>query len=297
MVSAEFFEVRCCCCCCSCSCCRRDQVGSAAATGASAAAAVWRRRSLRSPSGLRRGCCCCCCWPSLLPPSPSTPLPAARRTRARGCPGAACTRQPTLLLRLPHPACLQLLEQMTRAIRGLPAPFGGLRLVLCGDFFQASRPAFCGVTPFVVRLLCFASICLVTTPRGICRCSPGAAPPRRGLLAGTATVQAGRQLLLACRATPAARRAAPWALGFLGSCTLSLHPEPAPRASLACPRRSSPPFPTAGAPTCRTTPSSTVASPSRAPPGGGATCRCVLLIFFCFSFRHAVQAAPQRGTA
>ncbi|PSC73766.1 DNA helicase ATP-dependent [Micractinium conductrix] len=30
----------------------------------------------------------------------------------------------------------ELLEQMTRAIRGLPAPFGGLRLVLCGDFFQ-----------------------------------------------------------------------------------------------------------------------------------------------------------------
>lgn len=29
-----------------------------------------------------------------------------------------------------------LLEAMVRSIRGLDAPWGGLQLVLCGDFFQ-----------------------------------------------------------------------------------------------------------------------------------------------------------------
>lgn len=46
--------------------------------------------------------------------------------------GSSWVLHPTLPPALPA----QTLGAMVRAVRGIDRPFGGLRLVMCGDFFQ-----------------------------------------------------------------------------------------------------------------------------------------------------------------
>ncbi len=84
---------------------------------------------------------------ALLPPGGSAPLGGAPPTPP--CLPRPHSRPPTLVLAPPPGQVLvidevsrvsaeffHLLESMCRQIRGLDAPFGGLQLVLSGDFFQ-----------------------------------------------------------------------------------------------------------------------------------------------------------------
>jgi len=57
----------------------------------------------------------------------------------------------------------ETLEQMARTIRGKNEPFGGLQIVLCGDFFQLppvkknGRPIFCFMSEYVFFSIVFST--------------------------------------------------------------------------------------------------------------------------------------------